>query len=150
MATTHDKINGGGESAYPFVDKAKCYVLKNQVDFDDDFTTAVPAASGDSMDIFSVKADCLIALIVERETAEGGTATIDVTTTETSAQTILDNADINGTGTLYGDGADGDATLVWFYVASACNIRVLFNNALDNAVVTFRLVCIDMSGTPVA
>lgn len=112
------------------------------VDFD---TTNVTAA--DVITLTNLKAESLYAVVVEVTTGEGATATVDLATGETSPQVFLSNASIETTGTeLIGDGADGDAALVWIYVPADTTLKMTVDHNMDAAVLEvklFRLYCPD-------
>ena len=102
--------------------------------------------AADTFNVATVKKGQLIAVVVDLLTAEGGVATIDIVTTETTPQTILDDGSINGTGVLIGDGADGDAALVWFYILEDAILNIVTNTAsTDTAVLDVDVFTIDAS-----
>ena len=99
---------------------------------------------GDLFTIMNLPANCLAACVVEVETGEGAAVTIDVNTTESSAQQFLNNASINTAGNLIGDGDDGDASLIWFYITEACTVQIETNDDnTDAAVLQVRMFVIE-------
>jgi len=102
----------------------------------------VPASANDVIQAINIPADTLVTeIIVHQETAEGGTATIDVGDGD-NADGWLDGADINSSTTdaVYSslkhggtDEAYGKNGGKWY--GSADTIDVVANNNLDNAVI---------------
>ena len=139
MATT-DLRNSS--TAMPGSPNKQAITIQKQVDFSSN--------NGDDGDLFTVMnlfAGQIAAFVVVPTTAEGATATIEMKTTETTAQTILSAADINATTPLIGDGADGDAAMKWFYIVEDTTVQIETNNdSTDTAVLDVKAYILD---TPV-
>jgi hypothetical protein len=128
MATTVD-LRGGSDNL-PATPMKQGFSVKKRVSF-----VTNPAGATDIRNVMTLKQGQFYAVVVDLLTAEGGAATIDIVTTETSPQTVLDDGSINGTGVLYGDGADGDAAPIWFYVLDDCILNIVANTAATGAAV---------------
>lgn len=101
----------------------------------------------ETIDIINLPAKTLIKVLVDRVTSEGGAATIDLATDESSPQTILNDASINGTGFLFGDGADGDAAALEFITVEDCTLVLTANTAgTDTAKLNIHIVAVPLVG----
>lgn len=136
MATTTDLTTG---TKLPAKGYAVAAAFVKVIDFS--------VNNGGAADIFkavALPAKSLVALTVDVDTGEGATCTIDAVTTEDTPQTFLDDASIETATTLVGDGADGDASLIWLHILSACTLNIVTNTAAtDAAKITLRVFVFD-------
>ena len=128
MATNID-LRGGSDNL-PATPMKQGFSVKKRVSF-----VTNPAGAADTRNVLTLKKGQFFAVCVDLITAEGGAATIDIVTDETTPQTILDDGSINGTGVLLGDGADGDAAPIWFYATEDCILNILANTAATGTAV---------------
>lgn len=140
-------LTKGGTAGLPYGERAKCYVLRNTVDFSE--TNLASAAVGQ---VLNIPAGVLVLRAGHRTiTAEGATA----------AGTLGDGADVDGyltasnlnsvatqiSGLTLTEGAPNTVTGYSngkFY-ATADTIDFIPANDLDAAVVEFFAVCIDLN-----
>jgi hypothetical protein len=112
-----------------------------------DFSSTNVSAS-DVCQALNLKAGYFGQVFLRVTTAEGGTATADVKTDETTPQVFLEAVDLNVAGLKYGDTADGDAAPLPLYIGEDCVLGIVPDNALDAAVVQVIFVGYDFRDTP--
>ena len=108
--------------------------------------SATALADTDSLQILQIPAQTVVhAVGLEVLVPEGGTATVDVGSTDTDG--YLDGVDVNaaaGTSYATSDGATGYAT--GFYYSAADTIDLTMVNALDTAVLRVWAICTSVDG----
>jgi len=138
MANTDLRETG---SALPALDSGIGFKLTRTVSF-----VTYNCDDGDTVQIFKLPANCLVTGVVEVNTGEGATCTIEMTTDETTPQTLLTGASIQTAGTLSIDGADGDAAHIFLHTEEACTVTIETNHDdTDAAVIVVRLLVLDLS-----
>lgn len=154
---------GDGAAQLTAVSAGKCYRLQKRID-----TATSNLGSGDIVALFNIPANTYIQSVhIEVETAEGGTATVDVglhsdlasTPTEYasgSADGFLDGVSVNSTaGTILSsttptltEGTPNTYSPEFFVgkaVTTAALLTMTVNNALDAAVFTVQAICFDLT-----
>lgn len=135
-----------GEGAIPWNGTTKHYLVENTLDFSD-----TGALTTDTVVVFNVKAkQLLLGMLVEVETAEGGTATIDIGLTDGDVDKFIDGANINGAvGSIHKSGDAGTKEVIiaegGHYFSAADNIDLLPLNDLDAAKIKVFARFLDLS-----
>lgn len=136
MATTFDLTDSATKLPFTGSGAQKFFVLEKEVD-----CSVNNLGAGDTAQVLHIPAGTYVQQVqIEVSTVEGGTATVDVGSTDTDGW--IDGANINAATNAVGAGAYVSAGLLY---TAADTIDVLANNALDTAVFTIRAICIDLS-----
>ena len=116
MATTDLRSNAG---SYPI---GGAFKKKIDVDF-----STYNGGDGDKFTLMDLKEGMMVSAIVKPTTAEGGAATIELQTTETTPQVLITGGDINATAALGG-------TEFWL-ILEDCELEIETNTAATDTAV---------------
>ncbi len=140
MAETHDLTEG--QAGVPYVGLNKVYRLQKTVNCATD-----NIGNGETAALFDIPAYHQVLLgMVKVTTAEGGAATADIGVTGVDVDAVIDAVDLNATGITTTISSDTGAIIGHLApIATAYQIALLANNALDAAVFTVTILVMDCS-----